>query len=40
MMELFKGIEMFVYITDVGTYSEKIAKFLFLQLVQGIKHLH
>lgn len=40
IMELFHGMEMFLYISEIGTYSEKIAKFLFLQLVQGIKHLH
>ena len=39
-MELFEGMEMFEYITNVGIYSEQMAKDLFTQLVKGIRYLH
>lgn len=31
---------MFSYITNVGSYSEKVAKFLFKELMNGIEMLH
>lgn len=40
IMECFEGKELFKHISNIGHYSENKAKFLFKQLLQGIRHLH
>lgn len=36
VMELFEGVEMFEFISNIGKYSENTAIFLFRELIEGI----
>lgn len=40
VLEFFDAKEMFELISDVGHYSEDVARYLFKQLIEGIHYLH